>query len=127
MHCLVIQIGTKGVRDIIAVALSFGDLAEVLLLIHDEVFGTSDDTGILDTLDGLGHQSTSQNGIRRETLPVAATLGEFAQRTGDRPQLNVDSLVAELLAHRLTAEVSQLLIPSGSDVDTGREGRNMVG
>jgi hypothetical protein len=85
------------------------------------VLGASNDTSILNTLDGLGHHHTSQNGIRRETLPDTTTVGTSAQRPSDRAQLNVHTLITVLLTHSEAALVGKSLVPGSGDIDTRGE------
>jgi hypothetical protein len=53
-----------------AVVVAIG--AEVLLLVEDVVLGGSNDTGVLNTLYGLGNTNTRENRVWREALPVTA-------------------------------------------------------
>ena len=71
VQSLVIQVGADGIDE--AKVLKVTGLAEVLLLVHDEVLGAGNDTSVLDTADGVGDGMASQHWIRGETFPV--TLG----------------------------------------------------
>lgn len=62
MHRLIIQIG-RVCKFIRALTPRF---SVMLLLIHDEVLGASNDTSILNSLDGLGDTNTGQNWVRTE-------------------------------------------------------------
>jgi hypothetical protein len=86
---------------------------ELTLLVGDEMLSTSNDTGVLDTLDGLGHTNTGKDGIRREALPVTSSLRSAADGTGDRSENDVDALALVLLAHRLAALVHNRLVKGG--------------
>jgi len=50
----------------------------VLLLVSNEVLRASNDTSILDTVDVLSDSDTREDWVRRETFPIAATLGTAA-------------------------------------------------
>lgn len=126
MHRTVVNVGAERLGDIKPVALCFRSLTEVLLLVQNIVLGASNDTGILDALDGLGYHKASERRIGRETLPVSATIRVSAERTGNRAQLHIDALVAKLLTHSEAAEVGQLLVPSAGDGDTGGKGGIVV-
>jgi hypothetical protein len=59
VHGLVVYVGRVG-KSIAR------RLAVVFLLVHDEMLSVSNDTGILDTLDGFSNSNTSQNRIGTE-------------------------------------------------------------
>ena len=71
VQSLVVQVGADGIDE--AKVLEVTGLAEVLLLVHNEVLGACDDTSVLDTADSVGDSMTSQDWVRGETFPV--TLG----------------------------------------------------
>jgi hypothetical protein len=56
-------------------------LAIALLLVADIVLRASLDSSVLHALDGVGHCDTSQVRISRESLPVAASVGNLAEST----------------------------------------------
>ncbi len=97
------------------------------LLVADKVLGSSNDTGILDALDGLGHRDTSENGIGRETLPVAAALGGPAKGTGDGAELDVNALALVFLAHGLASIVHKSLVKGGRHGHACGENRGEIG
>jgi len=59
MHSFIIKVRRVG-------KFSRAGLAEVLLLVHDKVLGTSNDPSVLDTFNGLCNSHTRQNRIRAE-------------------------------------------------------------
>src|SRR6202012_4729513 len=62
VHGLVIQVGADTLIDVIAIALRLARLAEMLLLVENVMLGASNDTSILNTLDGFREQLTGQDG-----------------------------------------------------------------
>jgi hypothetical protein len=77
----------------------------MFLLVGDVVFGASDDTSFLNTLDCLVHSNTGEHWIGREALPVAATSGVSADGSNGRTKLDVDALLAVLDTHVVTTKV----------------------
>lgn len=122
MHSLVSNVGR--VRKSVVGAIS---LTEMLLLVSNEMLSTSNDIGALDAFDGAGHRDTSQDGIRAEPLPVAASGGNAANGAGDGAQLNVDAFVAMLGTHAVTTGLHEFGVPGGGDIDTSGESRVEVG
>lgn len=59
MHGLVIDVGAVCGGDGVTPGSSLGLLTEMLLLVTDKVLRTSDDTSILNTLDGFSKELTS--------------------------------------------------------------------
>ena len=116
----VVDVGRDSIRDVRT------SLSEVLLLVEDVVLGASDNTSILDALDGLGVQDTREDGVRAEALPVAATFGTAAKRANDGAQHDIDTLVAVLAAHVIAASVGEGSVPCCSNGDAGGEGRDKV-
>lgn len=123
---LVINIRAHTLRDIVPVALGFGGLTEMLLLIADEMLCARNDSSVLDSLDRLRHHDTSQNGIGRKSLPVSATIRVPAKRTSNGSQLDIHTLVTVLLAHGPAAEVGETPVPGSGYIDAGGESRNVV-
>jgi len=116
----VVDVGRDSIRDVRT------SLSEVFLLVENVVLGASNDTSILDTLDGLGVQDTREDGVRAEALPVAATFGTAAKRANDGAQHDIDTLVAVLAAHVIAASVGEGSVPCCSNGDAGGEGRDKV-
>lgn len=83
------------------------------LLIADKMFRARHNARLLNTLDRRGHGKTSQNRVRREALPVAATLGHPTQGPGDRPQQDRDTLCIRLPAHGQTSLEDEFLVKGG--------------
>ena len=123
---LVVDVGADGIDK--AKVLKDAGLAEVLLLVHEEVLGAGNDACILDTTDGVGNSNARQDGVRREAFPVALVirqrqshmLGEFstytslgvaAKRTNGRTELDIDTLCAVFLAHLVSTLVELATIP----------------
>ena len=71
----------------------------MLLLIRNVMFGASNDTSLLDTLDGLVYTNTREHRVRRETFPIAAPSGVSADGSDGRTKLDVNALLAVLDAH----------------------------
>jgi hypothetical protein len=116
----IVDVGRDSIRDVGT------SLSEVLLLVEDVVLGTSNNTGILDTLDGLGVQDTREDGVRAETFPVTTSLGTAAKRANDGAQHDIDTLVTVLTAHIITASVGEGSVPCCGNGDAGGEGRYKV-
>lgn len=123
---LIVDIRAHTLSNIKSIASSLSSLSEMLLLVTNVMLGASNNTSILDTLDRLRHKRTSQSRVRRETLPVSATVRRSAKRAGNRSQLDVDALSSVFLTHCLAPKVGELLVPSRSDIDTSGEGRNVI-
>lgn len=68
MKGLVVNVGADGIDKV--VVFECAGLAEVLLFIHDEVLGASNNTCILNTADGVGNSNAGQDGVGREAFPV---------------------------------------------------------
>jgi hypothetical protein len=106
VQSLVIDVGADGIDK--ALVLEVAGLAEVLLLVEDEVLAASNDTGVLDTTHCLSGGMTSQVRIGGKALPVAlhidqlnsiskswrtyAALGVAAERAQSRTKLNINTL-----------------------------------
>ena len=69
VQSLVIDVGADGVDE--AKVLEIAGLAEVLLLIENEVLGAGNDFGILDTANGFANCDAGKNRVRPEAFPVA--------------------------------------------------------
>ena len=107
--------------NVVSVSVRLGGLAEVFLLITDEVLCASNDTSILDTVDVLSDSNTRQDRVRGETLPVTATLGTATKRTNNGAELHVDTLSVVLGTHAVTALVEETTIEGGCDGYTAGE------
>jgi hypothetical protein len=68
VKCLVVQVRAESID--VAEVFELAGLAEVLLFVHDVVLGASDNTGILNTADGVGNSNPRQHRVWRETFPV---------------------------------------------------------
>jgi len=66
MHSHIIDVGAATLGDVIAVALGFWGLTEVLLLIQDVVLGASNDASILDAANCLCDGDTREDWVRTE-------------------------------------------------------------
>ena len=99
----------------------------MLLLIRNVMFGASNDTSLLDTLDGLVYTNTREHRVRRETFPIAAPSGVSADGSDGRTKLDVNALLAVLDTHVVTTKVEQITIPRGANGHTGGESRDVVG
>jgi len=107
--------------DVVSISVRLGRLAEVLLLVTDEVLCASNDTSILDTVDVLSHSNTRQDRVRGETLPVTATLGTATKRTDNGAELHVDTLAVVLRTHSVTALVEETTVEGGCNGNTPGE------
>lgn len=116
----VVDIGRDGVGDVGT------SLSEVLLLVEDVVLSASNDTSILDTLDGLGVQNTRKDWVRAEAFPVTSTFGAAAKRTNNGTKHDIDALVAVFAAHIMATLVGKLSVPCGSNSNAGGECGNEV-
>lgn len=96
------------------------------LLIGDEVLSTSNDTGVLNTLNSLGHANTGQHRVWREALPVSATLWSTANRTGDRSENDVDALALVLFSNALASAVDEATVEGSGGSLSGWEDRTKV-
>ncbi len=126
MHCDIVHVGAEAVRNVVTVAHGLACLAEMLLLIDDEVLGACDDASLLYALDSLGHHNTGQGWVGTETLPIASACGCSAKRSSNRTELNIDALAAVLLAHGLTSGISQAPVPGSCDIDASGKRRIVV-
>lgn len=68
MDSFVINVGADRLGDIVAIALGFSHLAEVFLLVADQVFGASNDTRALNALDRWSNQGSRQVRIGAESF-----------------------------------------------------------
>lgn len=127
MHGHIIQVRRVGLSDVPPKVVGLGLLAEVLLLVGDVMLRARHDTGGLDTLDALGEHLAGEHRVGREALPVTAALGGPAEGPGDGAKLHVYALAGVLLAHALAAEVGQVAVPGGGDIDAGGEDADEVG
>lgn len=99
----------------------------MFLLVTDVVLGASNDTSLLNTLDGLVHTDSREDGVGREALPVAATSRMSANRSNGRAKLDIDALLAVLNTHVVATEVEQLAVPCCGNCHASRESGNEVG
>lgn len=74
------------------------------------------DAGALDALDRLTDQGPGEDRIVAETLPVATSCGNTAQRAYDRTKDNIEALLGKLGAQARGALQRQLLVPATSRV-----------
>lgn len=68
VQSLVVQVGADGIDK--AKVSEIAGLAEMLLLVHNEVLGAGNDTSILDTANGFSNCYTRENRIGAKALPV---------------------------------------------------------
>lgn len=85
------------------------------------MLSSSNNTGILDTLDALSNANTGQDGVGGEALPIPATFRGAAERASDGAKSNVHTLALELLAHGLAAAVHQTPVKRRGGGLAGRE------
>jgi len=102
-------------------------LTEVLLLVGDVMLSSSDDSGILDTSNRLGHGMASSIRVNSEAFPVSSTSSVTTERATSRTEENVDTLLLELSSHQLASLIPESLAPRGTSADTGRESAVVVG
>ena len=102
-------------------------LAEVLLLVGDEVLDGGHDVLALDAADGLGARDALEVRVRAEALPVAAAGGHAAERADAGAQQDVDALEAGLEAVGGAAEAHERAVEGCAHGDAGREGCCVVG
>lgn len=127
MHCDIVNIRAETVSNVVTVALGLGCLAEMLLLVDDEVLRACNDASLLYALDGLSHQNTGQGWVGTKALPITSARGCSAKRPSDRTELNIDALAAVLLTHGLTSGISHATVPGRCNIDAGGKGRVVVG
>jgi hypothetical protein len=92
------------------------------LLVGDEVLRRCLNTSFLHALDSLGHHDALKVRIRAETLPIAASLSKFPERSCCRAELDMNTQLLGLSAEEKTTFTHKVDVPCASGVDTGGEG-----
>jgi hypothetical protein len=97
-------------------------LAIQFLLVGDEVLGDRLDARRLHPLDRFGHRDTREVRVYAEAFPVAPSIGNLAQRPGNRAKEDVDAAALGLGTHILATLAHQAEVPCRCRRDAGREG-----
>lgn len=145
MQRSVIDVGAETVVNHNSMANFFRGLAEMLLFVENEVLRACYDTCSLDTLNGLGHQDSSQswvgamnkvslisNDVHHVTeklpkpFPIASAFWRSSERTGNRSQLDINTLSTVFLAHCLASGICKAAIEGGCDIDASRKDRVVI-
>jgi hypothetical protein len=112
-----VQLSQYSIRHVFAQSL-----AVQLLLVGNEVLSGRLHTSFLHALNRLCHHDPLEVRIRAKTLPVAAAVCEFAQRTSGRPELYIDAELLGLGAEEEAALADKIDIPCTGGMDPGGKG-----
>lgn len=118
------------------VEVGAGSVAIPLFLVADIVFHAvvrfrstnnlpSLNADLLHSFDGVICRLTTKVWVATKALPVTASGGD-ASHVGHRAENDIHTLATELFSQSLAAEVHELLVESGRDIDTGRESSHVI-